>query len=96
MFREINGKELESVLGGKKYKVTCTAKLIRGIELGSETLPDVFKRNQVNSMGGPKCKQWALNHFGPAGGSQSGAKIWGHSRGANGKGRGPTVDVIYF
>ncbi|WP_119969166.1 hypothetical protein [Shewanella japonica] len=96
MFREINGKELESVLGGKKYKVTCTAKLIRGIELGSETLPDVFKKNEVNSKGGPKCKQWALRNFHPGGGSQSGAEVWGYSRGANGKGSGPAVNVIYF
>ncbi|ARD22473.1 hypothetical protein [Shewanella japonica] len=98
MFREMNGKELESVLGGKKYKVTCIAKLNDGSSngLGSTTLPGTFKKNQVNSMGGSQCRQWALNKFGANGGSPNGARVWGSSVGANGKGAGPQVDVIYF
>ncbi|WP_119969167.1 hypothetical protein [Shewanella japonica] len=98
MFREMNGKELESVLGGKNYKVICQAKLNDGSSngLGSTTLPGTFKKKYVNSVGGSQCRQWALNKFGANGGSQYGARVWGRSEGANGKGAGPQVDVIYF
>ncbi|WP_119969169.1 hypothetical protein [Shewanella japonica] len=103
MFREMNGKELESVLGGKKYKVQCWAQTngpdgISGNNkfLGYTELPGVLKKQYVNSVGASQCRQWALDNFGVNGGSQYGARTYGRSRGANGKGWGPQVDVVYF